>query len=338
VGEEKFWCSQWGSKILFSHGTSQRNGVAILFPSDLQCNIKHSVADDEGRVILTEVEVEEHEFILCNIYAPTKDKPGQQKMFLDKLKEMLAPYIGRDVIIGGDYNICQFPELDKKGGKLENQLPFAKDVISFKDEFELVDIWRLRHPTLRRFTRRERSIGGYVQSRLDYWLISKHLEYVVVKTDILPGRRSDHSLISLKIELQNRDRRGKGFWKLNTSLLKDELYLKQMRDCISECKEKYNDLEDKRLLWDVTKCEIRSKTISYACHKSKINKQMEKELTDRVKELEILLAEDPSDGIQAEYSAVTTELNSLLSIKTKGAMLRSRAKWVEEGEKIHLIF
>lgn len=333
VGEEKLWCSQWGSEILFSHGTSQKNGVAILFPSDLQCIIKHSVTDGEGRVLLTEVEIEEHEFILCNVYAPTKDKPGQQKIFLDKLKEMLTPYIDRDVIIGGDHNICQFPDLDKKGGKLEKQLPYAKEVISFKEEFELVDIWRLRHPMLRRFTRREKSIGGYVQSRLDYWLVSKHMEYTVVKTDILPGRRSDHSLISLKIELQNRNRRGKGFWKLNTSLLKDEPYLTQIRECIRQCKENYKDLEDKRLVWDVTKCEIRAKTISYACHKSKLNKQMEKELTDRISELEILLAEDPSDTLQAEYSCVTSELNSLLSIKTKGAMLRSKAKWVEDGEK-----
>lgn len=43
-----------------------------------------------------------------------------------------------------------------------------------------------------------------MQSRLDYWLTSKHLDFSIVKTEISPGRRSDHSVVSLTIELQNR--------------------------------------------------------------------------------------------------------------------------------------
>lgn len=60
---------------------------------------------------------------------------------------------------------------------------------------------------------------------------------------------------------------------------------------------------------------------------------METDLTERLSELERRLAGDHSEDTQEEYSSVTSELNSLLSIKTKGALLRSKAKWVEEGEK-----
>ncbi len=331
--DEKLWCNEWGNKILFSHGTSQKGGVAILFSSDIQVDIKKCVTDEEGRVLLIDITVEDHDFILCNIYAPTKDKAREQQLFLNKLKDLLTPYIDRDLLIGGDYNICQFPEIDKKGGVKETQLPFAKEILSFKEEFQLEDSWRLRHPTLSRFTRREKTKGGYVQSRLDYWLTSKHLDYIIIKTDISPGRRSDHSVVSLTLELQNRDQRGRGFWKFNTNLLQDEVYLNQIKELIRHCNVKYKDTEDKRLVWDVIKCEIRAETISYACYKSKSRKQMEKELVKRLEELEILLAEDPSESVQAEHSVVTAELNSILSIKTKGAMLRSRSKWVEEGEK-----
>lgn len=135
--DEKLWCNDWGNQILFSHGTSKKGGVAILFSPDVQVDIKKCVADDEGRILLIDITVEDHDFILCNIYAPTKDKAKEQQSFLIKLKDMLTPYIDRDLFIGGDFNICQFPEIDKKGGVLENQLPFAKEIISFKEEFQL---------------------------------------------------------------------------------------------------------------------------------------------------------------------------------------------------------
>lgn len=120
---------------------------------------------------------------------------------------------------------------------------------------------------------------------------------------------------------------------MNTNLLQDEDYLNQIKRLIRQCKDKYKDLNDKRLVWDVTKCEIRAETISYACYKSKSRKQMENELIKRLKELEILLAENYSESVQAEYSVVSSELNNILSIKTKGAVLRSKSKWVEEGGK-----
>lgn len=202
----------------------------------------------------------------------------------------------------------------------------------FQNDFVLVDIWRLRHPTLRRFTRRQKAVGGFVQSRLDFWLVSSHLNSAINKVEIHPGRRSDHSIISLAIQSQDVDTRGRGFWKLNTSLLQDSAYVEKIRDCIARSKVKYSEVEDKRTLWDLIKCEIRAETLTYSIHKSKASKQMEKELVELIKDLEIQLADDPSDDLVAEYNVVKTELDNILSIKRKGAMLRSKARWVEEGE------
>lgn len=67
-----------------------------------------SVADDEGRILLIDITVEDHDFILCNIYAPTKDKAKEQQSFLIKLKDMLTPYIDRDLFIGGDLIFVSF--------------------------------------------------------------------------------------------------------------------------------------------------------------------------------------------------------------------------------------
>ena len=120
---EAIWRKQWRGQMAFSHGESNSCGVAILFPPDLVCEIKESMSDEEGRIVLTEVEIEGQNLILCNIYAPTKDK---------------------------------------KGGKVERQSEYAIEVSSLQEEFQFVEIWRLRHPTARRFTRRENTIGGFV--------------------------------------------------------------------------------------------------------------------------------------------------------------------------------
>ena len=330
---EKVWTNQWGNKIVFSHGTNQKGGVAILFSTEMQCEFKECITDEEGRILLLDLTLEGTDLILLNIYSPTKDKPQEQQQFINRVRNILKPYIDRNIILGGDFNICQHPEIDKKGGTVEQQSKFAKEIISFQEEFELVDVWRLRHPTLRRFTRRERSVGGFVQSRLDFWLISKHLEYNILKTDISPGRRSDHSVVSLNLELLDTVKRGKGFWKMNTSLLKDEEYLAHMRDCIQQCKEKYTEEEDKRLVWDLIKSEVRAQTISYSIYKCKQRRELEKELNRRLNEVEKLLTNNVNNDLVEEYSVLVSELDSILLFKTKGAILRSTAKWVEEGEK-----
>ena len=284
------------------------------------------------------VQLEEKNILLGNVYAPTKDKPNEHKSFLQSIKHKMQPYIDCDILMGGDFNCCTLPELDKKGGLCENQSQYAKDLISLQVDFQLADIWRLRHPTLRRFTSREKTASGYVQSRLDYWLVSAHMEYIysVNKIKVIPGRRSDHSLVKLQLEIDNKPKRGTGFWKFNTTLLKDETYLNDMKLLIHDLKQKYRDLLDKQLVWDVMKCGIRTATIRYAIQKCKNKKQMEVELERKLHELEEKLDRTPNDSIQSEYEAVTNELNNILMHKTKGAMLRSRAKWLE-GEKTPLI-
>lgn len=77
---------------------------------------------------------------------------------------------------------------------------------------------------------------------------------------------------------------------------------------------------------------VKLETISYACCKSKQIKQMESDLTERLSELERRLAEDPSEDTQEEYSSVTSEQNSLLSITTRGQCC------ILKGKRIHLIF
>ena len=55
----------------------------------------------------------------------------------------------------------------------------------------------------------------------------------VNNTDILPGFRSDHSLVTININTSVYKKKP-GFWKLNCHLLKDEKFIDTVRACFKE--------------------------------------------------------------------------------------------------------
>ena len=79
---ENRWEREWGGKILFSHGNSSSKGVAILFENHIDVDIKQIRKDDNGRLLLLDCKNFDKEFILLNIYCPTKDNSIAQVEFL----------------------------------------------------------------------------------------------------------------------------------------------------------------------------------------------------------------------------------------------------------------
>ena len=84
-----------------------------------------------------------------------------------------------------------------------------------KDYVNLIDPWRLQNPTLRRYIWHQPT--PLKQSRLDFFLILQELTTFLSSSNIVPGYCTDHSLISLDLDLSTI-KRGKGFWKFNNSL------------------------------------------------------------------------------------------------------------------------
>ena len=76
-------------------------GVAILMPSYLDIKVNKVECDSDGRLIVLMVTVEENEFVLGNIYAPTKDKVAQQNTFITYLISIIETYSDKNMLIGG---------------------------------------------------------------------------------------------------------------------------------------------------------------------------------------------------------------------------------------------
>ena len=85
------------------------------------------------------------------------------------------------------------------------------------------------------------------------------------------------------------------------------------------------------MLWDFVKCKVRSETIDYSIRKSRENKQKETELANRLIHLENSLHYNKDN--YNEYLIVKEEWENCQKIKLQGSIIRSKVKWVEEGEK-----
>ena len=80
------------------------------------------------------------------------------------------------------------------------------------------------------------------QARLDFFLVSEESFEFVYDNCVVSGYRTDHSGTILKLKFNNYER-GKGYWKFNNSLLKDNEYIQIVKKAIEEVKNTYKIID-----------------------------------------------------------------------------------------------
>ena len=217
------------------------------------------------------------------------------------------------------------------------------------EDDDFYDIYRIFHDKKREYTWSRRN-PVRKQARLDFFLVSFECLLFTEASKIIPGYRTDHSGIILELTLDHDIERGKGYWKFNNSLLKDNSYIKIVKETISEVKQTYlaNDngnnentqqeefnIND-QLFLETLLLMIRGNTIKYSSFKKKQQQQEEIRLEREIKILE--------DEVNLNFNNMSEEkLNNLENKKTtltdiqkekiEGMMLRSRSRYEDLGEK-----
>ena len=87
--------------------------------------------------------------------------------------------------------------------------------------------------------------------------------------------------------------RGRGFWKLNTSFLKDEEYIKKIQSIITQTKDEYalDNTVDPNLLWEMIKMKIRETSIEFG----RINKRKMVQKQDDIEKTMKILEEQTAN-------------------------------------------
>ena len=248
----------------------------------------------------------------------------------------------------GDWNISLNPDFDTFNYTSRDRRWRSRRLVNnMCQELNLHDVWREMNGDRKQFTWRKRN--PVKCARLDFFLVSDSILNNSLSCEILPGYRSDHSRVSLRLNLSEQSR-GRGLWKLNCSLLKDLSYLQMVKEVIHEtitgyacplysdeylkCREARQDIQmtvRDDLFLETLLMKIRSRTISYSIQNTKERTEKEKKILSELQILESLTA--PTSDDMEKLGQKQTELQNIRSTANEGRIIRSRARWYEEGEK-----
>ena len=163
--------------------------------------------------------------------------------------------------------------LDRQGGNPNNthMLGFHH-LTQTKQGNNLVDIWRKENPDKRLFTYPDKN--QLIHSRIDRIYI--HDKQKDKNVSIIPNSLSDHNAKKVTIEIKKTNISGTGYWKLNTSILKQKsfqsLFKNVWKDWQSE-KNKYTSLNQ---WWESGKIYFKIIAIKFSTIKNqKINKDLQ---------------------------------------------------------------
>ena len=253
--------------------------------------------DEGGNYVIAKVIINDTmKIILANVYGPNDDRPEFYESLgklLEEVEEENTP-----VIMGGDFNIALDSDLDTSNYVRENNVRARDFLRHMMNENEWTDIFRERNGKAKRFT--WRNTGQVIkQARLDYFIVSRSLIPNISETNIMPGYRTDHAIVTLKICVGSQ-KRGKGFFKLNNTLLQNEEYSKKIKETIKSTLLTYSIpiyteefvcsnpaavqlLISYGIFWETLILNMRTETISFAIKKAREKKLAEKEILKKYK-------------------------------------------------------
>ena len=232
--------------------------------------------DQEGHFIMLYVTLASHKWLLVNIYAPNEDKPK----FFQNIVNKIGSFAPDHILIGGDINTALDSRLDRRG-TLANNNQCAKYINSYLQSNKMLDVWRTLKPDENGYTWRRK--GQTIFSRLDYFFVSANTLQLINDVDILPGFRTDHSIVKFTLVLVTHQR-GPGYWKFNVSLLKDKDYLDRINDLIAKEFEMSRELPIKTR-WETLKLAIRNSTLQFSIYKAKSRRNKIEVLEHKLKKL-----------------------------------------------------
>ncbi len=320
----------WSGEIVHSTTNSAHSrGVCIMFKKDLNYNIIDVHKCENGRLLIVNVEINDDTYSFINVYSPNES--AQRSEFFAKVQCWIDKYVINkgNIVLGGDFN-CAVDKIDRRNTSvtLDRSVSSLRKLMA---AYQLTDVWRKVHSDKICYTFIDPSGRGF-DSRIDLFLCSHKITSQVNISNIVPAPAPDHRAVDITLNF-SRNKRGKGYWKMNASVLNDEEYMLGIESLIKETVTEYDNHIDKVRLWEFLKVRIKNYTIRYCIKKARGQRDEAKDLEGRINEIDNILASTNNSDLDQERKQCKQALDDLYSNKAKGHQIRSRAAWVELGER-----
>ena len=138
--------------------------------------------------------------------------------------------------------------------------------------------------------------------------------------------------VFLTLRLDDLRPHGPGLWKFNNSLLQTTNFTEFISECMNALIEGIEHFISVKLWWDFFKNSIKAEIISFARTKRKNLSHDRVVLTNKIIWLKrLLVAGDFS--VSSEIRKLENRLKELISKELCGVFFRSKAQWLEDGER-----
>jgi hypothetical protein len=187
-----------------------------------------------------------------------------------------------NVFVMGDVNCVDDP-VDRVSHVLDASSKVFK---SFKLNLEIKDVWNDLINDDKGYTFIDPSLRGR-NSRIDVILSSYPI--LPFAKQIAKAPVPDHKAVMLTF-CNITNPRGKGYWKLNTEILKDECYINNINALIEESVQNYSEHLSSKQLWKFIKMCLKEHFIRFSIKRKKAQKREIMKLEIEINKLDNSLA------------------------------------------------
>ena len=324
INQTKHLSSLYNYKFYSSFGQTNSRGVSIMISNNLVQNVKKFDIDYEGRWIYIDIIINNNEFRLINIYCPNKS--SHRKKFINNLEQIIPQ--NKYIILGGDFNFVENPNLDKNSENQISGLDGKKEINKIKEIYNLYDPFRNIYKEKREYTWN----SGTQYRRLDRFYITNKLHGNINDVNTLYIPFTDHNMVILKLDENVKGNKiGNSFWKANVTIFDNKCFQNDLNIMIEDFK--LIDKHDNNW-WNSFKKTIKDLTIFHA---KRISHEKHKQITKVKKELRELnenIRKEPL--ISQKIKDKENELNEMLLHKMKGAQIRTKSHEMSNNETASL--
>ena len=274
------------------------------------------------------IEHDDKIYTVVNIYCPTnqQERPAclyESLKWISKYKNNIG-----NLIVGGDVNCVDWP-LDRSSFVTDKSSDALRKL---KSSLDIIDVWKFMNPGSIDYTYIDPSYRN-MNSRIDLLCACKDLLPFVESCHHKLTPCPDHKAVIMCLQCDDK-KRSSGYWKLNTSVLKEERYRESVRNIIQNTIAEYMHQVNKSMTWELVKIRIKEFSIRYCCLRTKKELNKIRMLEERISVIDqALQSQNHNEEIVNERKSLKEQLDALFLDLVIGAQIRSKVKFVEQGEK-----
>ena len=316
--ESEQWAQEWSGYSKWHNGTRLSKGVAILISEQASIKVIQRNGHGDGRIISHKIEINETQIQIINIYAP--NNPTERKQFINSINNIID--INSINIIAGDFNLVLNSELDREPHRHSNDVGY-NELINLMETSDIEDVFRKQNPKKQSFS----FSRGESKSRIDFFLTSVFNRNSIKTSSIIHFPFSDHDIVNIKTDFNKTDI-GPGVWKMNVATLGSTQFQESIETLWPCWKGSISQYSNITVWWEMIKYKIKQLTIEIS-RNININKQTISKYEERIE-----LIKDSKKFIdKKECLYLKEKIKDFYEKQADAAMVRSRIKYYEEGEK-----